>query len=537
MVSLARRGTVAAAVAVLALVLAACGGGGSGGGGSNGGSDTTLTVAWSSTPTQLDPNVFTGLTWVYALGATQATLVNNDTSLPTDELIKPDDIVPGLAESWEVDKSKTTYTIKLRKGVKSPYGNELTADDVIYSFQRIYSDPATLQAGILLKTANVDPKNPVEKIDDYTVQYNLTAPSALAMAVLAYPGNGILDSTEVKKHASADDKWASKWLAKNTASFGPYQLSKLDPGTEVRFGPNPHWEGDRSFDDIVIRAVPEGSSRVQLLLSGEVDMISEPPIDQLKTIDASDRAFVSQQPDTNRHNLTVSEKSKHLANPLVRQALNCAIDKQAISKSIYQGYAKPANFPVSSALWPDQPEECTHDPEKAKSLLAEAGYADGFEMTLTYNNERPGPYAENLARLIQTDLGAVGIKVALQAVPSNTDFEAGVSAQKYEAYLYTERPAFPDMGYDLFLYLNSTSALNKSGYDNPKFDELSSKVLVTQPGEKRDGYIRDALDVLVENSPLISLVEIPDLVGISESIEGYHAIPTGGWQFNDLKRK
>ena len=537
MASLTRRGAVAAVVSVLALVLAACSGGGSGGGGSNGGSDTNLTVAWSSTPTQLDPNVFTGLTWVYALGATQGTLVYNDTSIPTDELIQTDDIVPGLAESWEADESETTYTIKLRKGVKSPYGNEMTADDVIYSFERIYSDPATLQAGILLKTANVDPENPVEKIDDYTVQYNLTAPSALAMAVLAYPGNGILDSTEVKKHATADDKWASKWLANNTASFGPYQLSNLDPGTEIRFEPNPNWEGDRNFDNIVIRAVPEGSSRVQLLLSGEVDMISEPPIDQLKTIDDSDRAFVSQQPDTNRHNLTVSEKIEHLADPVVRQAMNCAIDKQAISESIYQGYAEPANFPVSSQLWPDQPEVCTYDPEKAKSLLAEAGYGDGFDLTLTYNNERPGPYAENLARLLKTNLDAVGINVSLQAVPSNTDFEAGVSAQKYEAYLYTERPAFPDMGYDLFLYLNSTSALNKSGYNNPEFDELSSKVLVTQPGDERDGYITDALDILVENSPMISLVEIPDLVGIAESIEGYHAIPTGGWQFQDLKRK
>ncbi|UMG93710.1 ABC transporter substrate-binding protein [Nocardioides sp. TF02-7] len=525
---------VATATLTAAALLAACGGNDSGGGS---GSDTTLTVAWSSTPTQMDPNEFTGLTWVYALDAAMGTLLEYDTTVSEDELVGTDDIVPALAESWEEDEGGTSYTITLRKGVESPYGNEMTADDVVYSFERMYSNPASLQAAILLKTANVDPEKPVEKIDDYTIRYNLTAPSALAMSVLAYPLVGILDSTEVEKHATDADPWAAEWLAKNTASFGAYQLESLDPGTEVRFTANENYYGERSFDDIVIRAVPEGSSRVQLLASGEVDMISEPPIDQLDTINDSDNAVVSQMPDTNRHNFTVSEKSKVLADPLVRQALNYAINRQGIVDSIYHGYAEPATNPVASSLWEDQPTVAEHDPERAKDLLAEAGYADGFTMQLAYNSERPGPFAENLARLIQSDLAEVGIEVETQAVPSNTDFEAGVAEQKYEAYLYTERPALPEIGYTLFLYLHSESALNSSGYDNPEFDKLAEQVLVTPAGEERQGIIGDALDVLAENNPLVSLVEIPDLVGIAESIEGYHALPTGGWAFQDLSRK
>ena len=531
-----RRVGIVAAVLVMATSLVACGDNEKGGGGSSESSDT-LTVAWSSTPTQLDPNVFTGLTWVYALDAAMGTLFEYDTTIPDDQLILPDHVVPSLAESAEPNEDGTSYTIKLREGVDSAAGNELTADDVVWSFERMYSNPASLQAAILLKTANVDPENPMEKIDDYTVQFNLTAPSAIALSVLAYPLVGILDSDEVKKHATDDDPWGGEWLAKNTASFGPYQLDSIDPGTEVRFGPNPNYDGERGFDNIVIRAVPEGSSRAQLLLSGEVDMISEPPIDQLKTIDDSSVAFVSQQPDTNRHNLTVSGKSEALSNPLVRQALNYAINRDGIVDAIYQGYAQPATNPVASSLWDDQPTMGEYDPEKAKELLAEAGYPDGFEMTLTYNAERPGPFAENLARLIQTDLKAVGITMNTQAVPSNTDFEAGVADQKYEAYLYTERPAIADIGYDLFLYLGSTSALNKSGYDNPAFDDAANRVLTTAPGPERDTAVQDAFAELVKDDPLVSLVEIPDLVGISESIENYHAIPTGGWPFQDLKRK
>lgn len=530
-----RRVGILAATLVLATSLAACGNNDDGGGGS--GSSDTLTVAWSSTPTQMDPNVFTGLTWVYALDAAMGTLAEYDTSVPTDELIGPEDVVPSLAESFEPNEDGTSYTIKLREGVESFYGNELTADDVVWSFDRMYSNPASLQAAILLKTSNVDPEKPMEKIDDYTVQFNLTAPSALALSVLAYPLVGILDSDEVKKHATDEDPWGGEWLAENTASFGPYQMESLDPGNEVRFGPNPNYDGERGFDNLVIRAVPEGSSRAQLLISGEVDMISEPPIDQLKTIDDSGTAAVSQQPDTNRHNMTVSGKSEALSEPLVRQALNYAINREGIADAIYQGYAEPATTPVASSLWEDQPTMGEYDPDTAEDLLAEAGYANGFDMTLTYNNERPGPFAENLARLIQSDLGAVGINVETQAVPSNTDFEAGVAEQKYEAYLYTERPAMADVGYDLFLYLESTSALNNSGYNNPEFDEAARNVLVTAPGPERDGYVEDAFAELLENDPLVSLVEIPDLVGISESVEGYKAIPTGGWPFQDLKRK
>ncbi len=529
-----RRVGIAITALALAASLAACGGNGNGSASKSG---DTLTVAWSSTPAQMDPNVFTGLTWVYALDASMGTLLEYDTSVPDDKLITTKDVVPSLAESWKANSAQTSYTIKLRKGVKSPYGNEMTADDVVYSFERMYSNPADLQSAILLKTANVDPKKPIEKIDDYTVRYNLTAPSALALSVLAYPLIGILDSTEVKKHATSGDPWAGKWLATHTASFGPYQMESIDPGTELRFKANPNYTGKLGFKNLIIRAVPEASSRVQLLLAGDVDMISEPPIDQLKTIESSSTAAVSQQPDTNRHNFTVSEKSKTLSNPLVRQALNYAINRQGIVDSIYQGYAKPATTPAASSLYPGQPSMGTYDPKRAKALLAEAGYPNGFNMTLTYNTERPGPYAENLARLIQSDLKAVGINVQTQAVPSNTDFEAGVSDQKYEAYLYTERPALPEIGYDLFLYLGSTSALNKSGYDNPAFDKAVEQVLVSAPGPKRDGFIKNAMDMLVKNDPLISLVELPDLVGISKTVAGYHAIPTGGWPFQDLSRK
>ncbi|GIJ29866.1 ABC transporter substrate-binding protein [Micromonospora qiuiae] len=532
-----RRVAAVTAASALALGFAGCGGGG-GASGKGSASSAALRIAWASTPTQLDPNEFTGLTWVYGLDGFMETLLDYDTSKAADgKVLGVDALKPALAESFEANEDKTQYTFKLRQGVKSEWGNELDADDVIWSFERMFTNPRSLQAGVLLPTANVDKQEPWTKVDQYTVRYNLTDPSAVSLSVLAYPILGIVDSDEAKKHATKDDPWAAEWLKTNSASFGAYKLKSLDPGRELRLEYNSNYWGPRpAFEEIVIKAVPDASSRAQLLISGDVDMISEPPIDQLKKIDESANAAVSRQPDSNRHNLSVNVKDPALGKPKVRQAISHAINREAIVNSIYQGYAQSALSPQASALLADQPKTGSYDPDRAKQLLAEAGHPNGFDMTVAFNTARPGPFAENLGRLIQSDLQKVGINVNLKAIPSAADFEAAVSKQEYQAYLYSERPSQPDPGFSLFLYLYSESALNKSGYNNPEFDRLVTTVLKQPSGPQREQVVNQAIEFLVGEEPIISLVEVPDLVGVAENVKGYVALPTGGVKFDELKR-
>lgn len=529
-----RRVAGVAGMALAASALVACGGEGAS---SKQAGSEVLSLAWSSTPTQLDPNVYTGLSWVHAVDGFMETLLEYDTSKASEEAVLGVDAVkPGLADSWEVSDDGKQYTFTLRKGVKSEYGNELDADDVIWSFERMYSNPASLQAGVLLKSANVDPEEPVTKIDSHTFRVNLTAPSAILLSVLAYPIDGILDSDEAKKHVTKEDPWASEWLAENSASYGAYKLKSLDPGKEIRLEYNENYWGDKpEITEIVAKAVPDASARAQLLMSGDVDAITEPPIDQLKKIDESPNAEVSIQPDSNRHNISFNLGDKKLADPAVRKAISHAINREAIVESIYQGYAKPANSPQASGLLAGQPETGKYDPDLAKKLLAEAG-AEGLKIDLSFSTARPGPYAENLARLVQSDLKAVGITANVKGVPSPADFEAAVSERTMQSYLYTERPSQPDLGFSLFLYLHSGSALNKVGFANDEFDQLINEVLVTEAGEERDAAIAEAMDIVVANEPIISLVEMPDLVGISSDLEGYVSLPTGGMKFDELKR-
>ncbi|GAA1746356.1 ABC transporter substrate-binding protein [Aeromicrobium alkaliterrae] len=525
-----RKAGVAAGVLSL-LALAACGGGGS----SSGGGDSTLTIAWTSTPSELDQNLYGGNPDVYLAHAHMGTITTYDLDVPADEIVGLEDIKPGLAESWETSEDGLTYTFKLREGVTSQYGNELTTADVQYTFDRMTSSATTLQASISMPTTNVDPAEPVTVIDDYTFSLNLTAPSAQALSLMAYPNLGILDSTEIAKHTTDADPWAAEWLATNSASFGPYNITSFEPGTEVRLEASDTWYGDEpDYTEIIIRAVPDGSSRAQLLVSGEVDMISEPPIDQFDTIDGASNASLVSNPDVFRHNWTFNTTDPILSDPLVRQALNHAVDREALVESIYQGRAEPALYPQPSTLFDDQPEIGTYDPELAKDLLEQAGYADGFDIQIAFSAERPGPYAENIARLIQSDLSEIGVNVTLNGVASVADFQAGVSKKQYQTFLYTERPSQPDIGFGLYLYLNSKSALNTSGINLPRLDEISVEVLKTAPGPERDALTEEGLQIIADNVPIASLVEMPSFVGLSDTVGGFKPLVSGGFLFDQL---
>jgi peptide/nickel transport system substrate-binding protein len=520
---------------VALLLLAGCGGGGGSSADKKGGA--TFTAAWTTIPSELDNNLYGGNPDVYLSHATMGTLLTYDTSKAQGAVLPLDAVLPGLAESFEANADGTQYTLKLRHGVKSAAGNEFNADDVIYSWNRFATDPTTLQASILMPTANVDMKEPMTKVDDYTLTYNLTAPSAQALSILAYPILGILDSDEVKKHESSSDPTAKKWLANNQPSFGPYVINNFEPGQEVRLSASNAWYGKKPyFDKLVLRSVPEGASRAQLLVAGEVDEISDPPIDQFDTIEKSADATIFQAPDTLRHNWTFNTTDSTLSDPRVRQALSHAVNREAIASAVYKGKAKPALTPQSSALLADQPSMGEYDPELAKKLLAEAGHADGLKIEIAFSQERPGPYAEDIARLIQSDLAKVGVTASLKAVASTADFQAAVSKKQFQSFLYTERPSQPDIGFGLYLYLYSKSSLDTSGFNSPELDKIVLQVLKLAPGPERDALVQQAMKIVAENEPIASLVEVPSLTGLRKNIKGFTPLPTGGFIFNELSR-
>ncbi len=434
-------------------------------------------------------------------------------------------IQPQLAESWEYSEDRLTLTFTLRQGVTFHNGRAFTADDVVQNIQRAQDE--TLSHSVLGYTR---PITEVTAVDPHTVQF-----------AFSEPANAIFDLLTVLGIVAPEAFEAP--AITNPIGTGPFAFVEWNPGQEARFQRYDGYWGEELpyLDEVVVRAMPDQQAAVANLEAGELDIIQGVPLNEVPRLQEADGLEIVLGTEASQFYTFYNNTARPpFDNKLVRQAMSHAIDRQTIVDTVLFGVGKASQTPFpewSLAYNPEHVDWFPFDLDRAKELLAEAGYPDGFEMTLAYNSERPGPFAENLARLIQSDLKAVGITMETQAVPSNTDFEAGVAEGKYESYLYTERPALAEVGYDLFLYLESTSALNTSGYSNPAFDEAAGNVLVTAPGPERDGYVQDAFAELIENDPLVSLVEIPDLVGIAESVEGYHALPTGGWPFQDLKRK
>jgi len=185
--------TAAVAMPVASLAAVRCGNGGRAGG-AQAGADGLLTVARASVPPQVGANTFEFLPTVYTLSSFMGTLLDYDASKGGKWVLGGEILRPGLAESWGANDDNTSYTLKLRRGAKRRTGDELDAEDVLWSFRRMLSERTSLAAGVLMPSAHVDTDKPVEKVDAYTVRYNVTSSSAVSLANLACPVLGIFDS-------------------------------------------------------------------------------------------------------------------------------------------------------------------------------------------------------------------------------------------------------------------------------------------------------------------------------------------------------
>jgi peptide/nickel transport system substrate-binding protein len=501
------------------------------------GQSTTVTMAWGNVASQLDPSVFTGLADVYNMAQYCTTLVEYDGAVAAeDKTFLPEDVAGNLAESWEADAAGTSYTFKLREGVTSSWGNPLTSNDVKWSFERMIGG-SPIVSGILMPIANINQENSIEVIDDLTFKMNLTEPSAVAIAVLTHPTMCILDAVKAQENATAEDPWASEWLATNTASYGPYVVESINPGQEIRYAAMEGYFGDPVFfQNAVVRMVPEGANRAQLLLASEVDLITDTPFDKLAQIAESDNAKVLLRPDVNRHTLSLNTKDPQLADPRVRKAISLAINRDAFLNTIYAGYADAAPDGLPSAMnFPASSRPNSYDLEQAKALLAEAG-AEGMTLQITTNNGRPGPFAEDLGRLLVADLQAAGINATLNPIASEADFEKAVGEKSLQSWLYTERPAVADSGYIFNLYLGSTSFLNNTGFANEEFDGYVKTIVSTDPGAERDAAIAAAQDMVQDLVPAVYLTEASDIASALNDIDGYNMYPHGATLIGELFR-
>jgi len=444
-----------------------------------------------------------------------------------EQLASLTDLKGDLATEWSYSGDRKTITFKLRDA-KSEYGNTLTAEDVKWSIERTMALSPIAKFNYF-SIADYKKEGAVTVVDDHTVQINVNSPTALDVVENLVFFAIIYDSTEAKKHATEADPWAVDWLKTHTANFGPWKIADFQPGQQVTYEPNPNYYGERgNITKFILRAVPDASTRRQLLEAGSVDWAARLSLNDYKSLQNAAGVTVRMCQSPNRDNLVLNLKNDILKNDQVRAAISMAIDRQAIVDGAYLGFGKPAVTGLSSYYsYPTPDATYTYDVEKAKATLAAAGYPNGFELKLLYSPSRPGPMAQQSAILMQSMLGKIGIKVTLEQVASGTEFSDRFLKGHYDAIVWQEPPLIADPYFSAAIYNMSGSFQNSFGFNSPEYDQLVRDVATTAPGPDRDAKMSELAGLGVTAYPVIYLVDDVFLQAHRANIAGYVARPDG----------
>lgn len=448
-----------------------------------------------------------------------------------------DKIVGALAETWEVADDKKAITFHLRRGVKSYAGNELKADDVMWTFERGWNLKATFHWYMtqVLKIENFE--NAFQKVDDYSVKVSIPNPSPLLERLWVNNDLGILDSVEVKKHITPDDQWASRWLATNSASFAPYHVTKYSPGQEVIYEANKdYYRGPARLKRVIYREMPTSSNRVAALQAGSVDVAEWLLPRELALLEKTGQVKVWKVFGNYIHRVEMNNTMEPFSNPKVRQALNLLVPRDEILQSIYFNTARMTKSPISE-IYPgftDQYSSYGNDVEKAKALLAEAGHPDGFKTELGY---RTGDQIEEeIAIVLKTAFGRAGVDVELAKLPASTLVERYTKGQ-IPMYFFRDMAIVPDAAYVANLWLNSASLINYSRFKNEEVDRLINEGLTSVDEEKRLEGMRRVQEIVMNEAPWIFLFNPGYQLATRPNVKGYSWYTPNGNSWYDFYKE
>jgi peptide/nickel transport system substrate-binding protein len=493
---------LSAGVVALALTATACGGGSSSsGGGSNGsngsGTLSTLVIANAVKVDTLDP---------------EANSVNESIWLDQNlysRLLQPNatgtGLLPDLATSWTISKNGLSYTFHLRPGAEFSNGMPVTANDVVYSIQRSRAFKGGW--GFLLT-----PVKTITAPDAHTVVITLSQPHAPLLADLAMYAYSVVPEKLVKAQGAA--------FFQHPVGSGPFMVTSFNPDTEVDLARNPHFYGiTPKISKVKILIVPNDNTRVLELESKKVDIIENPPGNLVSQIDASPGLSVQ-----------LYAPFKKVA---VRQALNYAINRNAIVKLAYQGHAVPgASFlPYRMEFYDSSITPYPYNPAKAKQLLAQAGYPHGFTTFLITVSGDVAGQAE--AVVIKQELAAVGITVNIQSYELTTAYskEDGGHSQMGERY-WTNDIIDPDevatFGADCQGGANAFSSYwcdsQVINAVNQARSELSSTV--------RQQLYSQVQQAVYQQSPFMVVDYSPYRYGLGNWVHGFHVTPLGNYDLS-----
>jgi peptide/nickel transport system substrate-binding protein len=415
-----------------------------------------------------------------------------------------DTMEPELATDWTVSDDGLTYTFHLREGVKFHNGKDFTADDVIFSFNRIV-DPDFPGAD----ASSLSMVDSVEAPDDHTVVFHLQFPFSAFLTKLeqlwVLPNDPNID------------------FEQELVGTGPFKFVEWVSGDHItleRF--EDYWEEGKPYlDQVIYRPVPEDATKLVELQTGGLNFISNVPYKDVAELENNPDITVYRTLGVVRDHLGFNVTQPPFDNPKVRQAMGYLIDREAIAEAILEGYALPANIAIPKMHWAfnsNVENAYTFDPEKARQLLEEAGYPDGFKATIKVSPTYP--LEIKMAELIAEAAREIGVEFDIVQLEWSTWIDEVVSKGDYEAEIVLISGGIdPD---DFFYqWHHSDEIFNLWRYSTPELDALLDAGRQAQDQAERKKIYDQIQDVLIEEAPMVHIIYRESVMASDKEVKGF----------------
>ena len=438
------------------------------------------------------------------------------------------EVAPALASDWEISEDGTEYTFTLREDVTFHDGTPFNAEAVKFNFDRMldeehpYHDTGPFPLAFFFSSVEE-----TEVVDDYTVKFHLSEPYAPFLSNLAYP-TGLMVSPAAVEQYGAD-------YGRNPSGTGPFTFGEWRSNEAVVLEKNAdYWGEEAGTEAVVFRPITDANTRVAEMLAGGIDLMVEVPPTSLGQFTDTDAYQVYEQSGPHVWFLILNAKEGPFADKRVRQAVNYAVDKEAIVNDVLEGTAEVAAGPTPPAFawaYNEELDPYPHDPEKARELLAEAG-AEGAELTFYVTEGGSGmldPVAMGTA--IQADLAEVGLDVSIETYEWNTflgEVNPGLEGKADMAemawmtndpdtlpYLALRTDAWPAEG-----------GFNSGYYSNEEVDRLLEEARVATDQEERAALYKQMQEIVQEDAPWLFVANWKQNAVTSDRVENFSLEPS-----------
>ena len=444
-------------------------------------------------------------------------------------------IVPSLAESWDISDDGLEYTFHLRQGVKFHNGNDFTAEDVAYTFHRMLTVEGGVNTEFIdqikgadeLLAGETDTLEGVEVVDDYTIKVTLKEPFAGFLASISSPGVSIYDSEATE---AAGDQFGMDPAV--TVGTGPFEFASWSFNNQLVLTRNEdYWKGASELPGVVIKIIPDTETQSMMFESGELDILDlDYAADSVDRFTETYPDQIVQGPRVGIVYFTMNFNKEPFQDVRVRKAVQMSIDRQAILDALYggRGQVEQGIFPHGLIGFNPDQEEIKYDPEAAKALLAEAGYADGFDMEIAADSSASDTMTMAL-EIVSDQLAEVGINAEIKNYDESTWLETRKSGE-LGSFMSTWSADYNDP--DNFIYTffgnEEKTKIRSINYPDTEVMERVAKArTIVNEDERLAEYKALEEKIVHEDAAWVPMFSRLHLFAVSKRVQGFAPMWSG----------